>query len=97
MSMSAHIIRISLAGCLIPLAWFGTVEFPALAGVEKPKKEMRRLGVQPLPSEGQTSMRVGKSKIEDEEQRSASGQAATSAKHQVEASRHAKYQSKEGE
>ena len=62
MSMSAHIIRISLASCLIPLAWFGTGEFPALAGVEKPKKEMRRLRAQPLPLGGQTSMALGKAR-----------------------------------
>jgi hypothetical protein len=62
MSMSARIIRLLLASCLIPLAWFGTGEFSALAAVEKPKKEMRRLLAQPPPSEGQTSMALGKAR-----------------------------------
>ena len=62
MSMSARIIRLSLASCLIALAWFGTGEFSALASVEKPKKEMRRLRTQPVPLEGHTSMALGKAR-----------------------------------
>ena len=62
MSISAHIVRLSLAFCLIPLAWSATGDLSARAAVEKPKKEMRRLRAQPLPLEGHASMALGKAR-----------------------------------
>src|SRR5215217_4952576 len=80
MSISAHMIRISLASWLIPLAWFGIGEFPALAGVEKPKKEMRQLWAQPLQSERQMPRAEGKARSKKPTKKSVYGNKMLQAK-----------------